>query len=95
MEYGETLEDVACRELAEETGLKGKIIRQLHTFSQPGRDPRWQSVTAVFLMEVHGHQRPRGSDENPESRFFPVDALPRPMAFDHARIVRDYLDGRI
>ena len=38
VEIDEPLEEAVARELAEETGLTGLELRQLHTFGDPGRD---------------------------------------------------------
>ncbi|MGH4010817.1 MAG: NUDIX domain-containing protein [Pseudonocardiaceae bacterium] len=48
---GESLEDTAKRELAEETGLDSSSIplQQVHTYSHPERDPRGRIVTTAFL----------------------------------------------
>ena len=40
VELDETLEHAAVREAKEETGLDITLIRQLHTYSDPKRDPR-------------------------------------------------------
>src|SRR3989442_1158538 len=49
VEMEETLEEAARRELFEETGLKVDELEQLHTFGDPGRDPRGRVITAVYL----------------------------------------------
>lgn len=36
VDYGETLEDAAVREAREETGLEIRLIRQFHSYSDPG-----------------------------------------------------------
>ena len=95
LEYGETLEHAAIRELAEETGLRGKIARQLHTYSDPKRDPRGHTISTVFLVSVPRRAVPSGADDAAQAKFFMRRRLPRPMAFDHARIVRDFYAGRI
>jgi ADP-ribose pyrophosphatase YjhB (NUDIX family) len=40
VDYGESLEAAAVREAKEETGLDVELLRQFHTYSEPGRDPR-------------------------------------------------------
>ncbi len=39
VDYGETLEAAAIREAKEETCLDVSLVRQFHTYSDPGRDP--------------------------------------------------------
>ena len=88
LEYGESLEQAAVREAKEETGLDVELIRQLHTYSEPARDPRGQTVSTVFIARSHGI--PRAGDDAGEVRVVSLAALPSPLAFDHERILADY-----
>jgi 8-oxo-dGTP diphosphatase len=90
VEYGETVEQAAAREALEETGLRVRLIRQFHVYSDPRRDPRHHSISVVFLAEADGE--PRGSDDAAEARWFDVTELPADLAFDHGRILQDALD---
>lgn len=92
VDYGETLEDAARREAKEETGLDVQLVRQLHTYSDPARDPRKHTISTVFVARAQG--TPVGDDDAAEARIFPRDALPSPLAFDHAAILEDYFHGR-
>jgi len=92
VELGETLEQAAVREAAEETGLAVRLLRQFHTYSDPSRDPRRHTVSTVFLGEAAGE--PRGGDDAAEARVFTRETLPQPIAFDHAAILEDYFAGR-
>ena len=47
VDIDEDLEDAACRELAEETGLTGIALTQLHTFGRPDRDPPARVISAM------------------------------------------------
>jgi len=87
VDYGETVEAAAARELAEETGVRDVHLAQLHTYSDPNRDPREPTVTIVFygLTEVAGHA-PEAGDDAGDVAWFPVDDPPQ-MAFDHADIL--------
>lgn len=88
VEVGETLEAAARREALEETGLAVELLRQFHTYSDPDRDPRGHTVSTVFLARATGE--PRAADDAAAVAVFPLDALPSPLAFDHARILEDY-----
>src|SRR5262249_33743790 len=45
----EGLETAARRELMEETGLNVGDLEQLHTFGDPGRDPRGRVISVAYL----------------------------------------------
>jgi ADP-ribose pyrophosphatase YjhB (NUDIX family) len=87
VDRGETLEQAVARELEEETGLRATDVRQFHTYSDPARDPRHHTVSTVFL--VRGEGALRAGDDAARARFFPLHALPTPLAFDHAAILAD------
>lgn len=92
VDCGETVEAAAVREAHEETGLRISLVRQFHTYSEPGRDPRGHTVSVVFVATALGE--PRGGDDASEARSFDPNALPADMAFDHRRIIQDYLSNR-
>lgn len=92
VDYGETVEEAAAREAREETGLDVEGLKQFHTYSDPGRDPRGHTVSTVFVARARGI--PRGGDDARTARAFPREALPGEMAFDHGKILEDYLEER-
>jgi 8-oxo-dGTP diphosphatase len=90
VEPGETLETAARRELREETGVEPACLEQLHTFGDPGRDPRGWTVSVAYLAQlditdVARWQLQAGSDAI-EVGWFDLHDLP-PLAFDHADIL--------
>lgn len=87
VDEGETLEAAAVREAREETGLDVTLTELLYAYSDPRRDPRRHTVSAVFLGRAGGD--PAGADDAAEARGFAWTALPSPIAFDHAEILRD------
>ncbi len=88
VDYGETLEQAAVREAREETGLKLESLKQFHAYSDPLRDPRQHNISTVFTAGARGV--PRAGDDAGEVRIFTEKNLPRPLAFDHEQILRDY-----
>ena len=92
VDAGESCETAVLRELQEETGLVGTLLYQMHTYSDPSRDPRRQTATVAFAVAADGD--PVAGDDAGKARFWPLDALP-PLAFDHGTIVADYASGRL
>lgn len=91
VDVGETLEMAAVREAREETGLDVELKALLGCYSDPQRDPRGHTVSAVFVGVARGE--PRGGDDARRARAFnPQD--PPELAFDHALILADYLHWR-
>jgi ADP-ribose pyrophosphatase YjhB (NUDIX family) len=88
VDYGESLEKAAIREAKEETSLNVGLIRQMHTYSDPARDPRHHTVTTVFIARAQGE--PVAADDAREAGIFTKDNLPEPLVFDHREILRDY-----
>ena len=87
----ESAEDAVLRELAEETGLKARIEGLVGVYSEPGRDPRGPTCTAVFLLERTGG-RLRAGDDAASARFVPLrEARRERLAFDHDRVLADAL----
>lgn len=92
VDYGETVEDAAIREVKEETGLDVQLIRQFHVYSDPARDERFHSVSVVFIGSAHG--TPVGGDDAAEAGIFTRETLPDKIVFDHRKILEDYFSGR-
>ena len=96
-EVGESLEDTARRELAEETGLKNVFLEQLYTFSSPERDPREHVITVAYygLTNLADHKIHASTDAS-NAAWFRIDDIPT-LAFDHDQILttaRKRLQGK-
>jgi 8-oxo-dGTP diphosphatase len=92
VDYGESLEAAARREAREETGLEVVLWGQLHTYSDPPRDPRRHTISTVFVAQGHG--TPKAADDARGLKIFRPEDLPSSLAFDHTRILQDYLQVR-
>ncbi len=85
----EEIETAAARELAEETGLVGVRLEQIHVAGKVGRDPRGRVITVVFMGVVSKpQQRLKAGDDAAEAQWFDIEKLPDNLAFDHEKIVR-------
>jgi 8-oxo-dGTP diphosphatase len=87
VEMDETLEAAALRELREETGAAGVPIEQLHTFGDPGRDPRGRVISVSFMTLLDAGRLPvRAGDDAAAVAWHLMQKLP-PLAFDHAKVL--------
>ena len=91
----ETAEEACVRELEEETSLAltRDRFQRIGVFEGGGRDPRdgprSYSRSVAFLVELARVEAPAvaGGDDADDARWFPLDALPSRLAFDHAEII--------
>ncbi|MFJ7208675.1 NUDIX hydrolase [Streptomyces sp. NPDC098789] len=95
----ESAEAAARRELAEESGLPGSVVADLHleqlrTYSEPDRDPRMRVVSVAFTALVPDMPEPAaaGGGDAEHARWMPLGEARGPapeLAFDHAVILAD------
>jgi ADP-ribose pyrophosphatase YjhB (NUDIX family) len=90
VDYGESLVEAAIREAKEETDLDVKLDKQLHTYSDPERDPRHHSISTVYIAKAEG--KPQAKDDAIEIGIFNESNLPDEIAFDHRSILKDYFN---
>jgi ADP-ribose pyrophosphatase YjhB (NUDIX family) len=88
VDYGESLEEAAIREAKEETSLDVELKSQLHTYSDPDRDPRQHTISTVFMAKAAG--KPKAQDDASEIGIFTQEEINFPLAFDHQKILADY-----
>lgn len=90
-EKGETLWQTAVREMKEETGLRLDIENVLGTYAEPGRDPRGDYVSTVFIGRAFGEIK----EETDKTRIVICDIsdmhkyIPG-LLFDHAKVFADF-----
>ncbi|MFI6979951.1 NUDIX domain-containing protein [Embleya sp. NPDC050154] len=86
---GETDLAAAVRELAEEAGVlvAPGDLRRIGTWDGPGRDPRGPYSTVAYLVVVPDDTAIVAGDDACAACWWPVDDLPRELAFDHADIL--------
>ncbi len=88
VDYGESLEEAACREAKEETSMDVRLLCQLHAYSDPERDPRRHTISVVFVARADGE--PVAGDDAKGVGVFTEENLPAPLCFDHEKILKDY-----
>lgn len=90
VDVGESLEDAARREAKEETNLDLEDLCQMHTYSDPKRDPRFHTVSTVFTARGLGKAQ-SGDDAKNLKIVGHEELLKIDYAFDHKQVVKDYL----
>jgi 8-oxo-dGTP diphosphatase len=88
VDLGEIVEQAAIREAKEEVSLDVRLLALLGIYSDPSRDTRGHTVTAVYVAEAAG--TPIAADDAKNCRLFNLNELPEPLAFDHAQVLADY-----
>jgi ADP-ribose pyrophosphatase YjhB (NUDIX family) len=91
-EAGESIEDAALRELEEETGIKGKILRLLDVDSYKSRF-YGDLLFLTFVVEQTGGKLSAG-DDSAKAQFWPMDKIP-PLAFrPNKRALTTYIKSK-
>ena len=91
-EAGESIEDAALRELQEETGIKGRIVKLLDVDSYKSRF-YGDLLFLTFVVEQVSGNLAAGAD-SAQARFWPVNKIP-PLAFRPNRSALDaYIKGK-
>ena len=85
VDYGESAETAALRELKEETGLEGSDMKLFGVYSEPGRDPRFHTLSVVYLANATG--KAEAGDDAGRAEWFEFSNLPEQIAFDHRQII--------
>ena len=95
LDMNETLEQAVLRELKEETGYTGKVIKLFQIVDNPRRrhEDR-QNVALVYLVKPL--KKVGGPDhEISEIKWFDLNKLPpkKQIAFDHLEMIKLYIKG--
>lgn len=92
VDVGETLETAAMREAKEETGLDVTLERLLGCYSDPQRDARGHTVSAVYVASASGE--PVAADDAKSVKVADPADRSLSLAFDHRLILDDFLRYR-
>ncbi len=98
IDMGEQCEHAAIREMKEETNLDVELLGLLGVYSEPNRDPRFHTMTTVYVGKAKDVSKLKAGDDAKKAKFYPLNEIPSPLCFDHAKVVEDflkYLDKKI
>ncbi len=92
VDYGEKVEEALIREMKEETNLDIKVEKLLGIYSNPKRDPRLHTASAVFVCNAF--DMPKAGDDAKEVYVVKLEEIPwNEMVFDHGKILKDFLNS--
>ena len=92
VDVGESVPDAAVREAKEETCLDVELVCLLGCYSDPSRDPRGHTVTMIYVARACGE--PVAADDAADVAVFDPTNVDVDLAFDHEKVIADYLDWR-
>ena len=93
VEWDEDVREAAEREFLEETGLQVRAGRVIAVHSNV-HNPAQHTVGIWFSGRVRGGRLAPGDDLR-DAAYFPLDALPEPLAFPTDRLVLEQLRGSL
>ncbi|MEK6936875.1 MAG: NUDIX domain-containing protein [Nanoarchaeota archaeon] len=94
LEFLETFEETAIRELEEETGMKAKSLKFISIANDKVEDAHFVTI-GMLCDEFDGMPKVLEPNKITEWQWFSLDNLPKPMFFPSSRILENYLEKRI
>jgi 8-oxo-dGTP diphosphatase len=93
MDPGETIEQTVIREVKEETGLDAKIVSVVGEYVEKGikDDIDYEYYPTCFVVQPVGGELKKQDSEIQQMELFSLNALPSPLAFEHEKMIKDYV----
>ena len=93
MEPGENIEQTIVRECKEETGLDVIVVCKVGEYIERGikDDVEYEYFPTCFVVKVVAGNIKRQESEIQDIELFNLKALPSPLAFEHDKMIVDYL----
>jgi 8-oxo-dGTP diphosphatase len=90
---GETVEQTIVREVKEETGLEVAIVSKIGDYHEQGVQGgvEYDYYPACFLVKTVGGEIKKQESEIADIKLFSLAAIPEAMAFEHAKMIKDYV----
>jgi 8-oxo-dGTP diphosphatase len=96
MEPGESIDQTVVREVKEETGLDVRIVRIVGEYVEKGNREEidYEYYPTCFVVSPIGGEQKKQDSEIREIKLFSLDALPKPLAFEHEKMIWDYVQAK-
>jgi 8-oxo-dGTP diphosphatase len=93
MDPGETIEQTVVREVKEETGLTVTILSKIGEYVEKGikDDIEYEYYPTCFVVKPVGGEVIKQESEIQEIQLFSLKELPEPLAFEHQKMIEDYV----
>jgi 8-oxo-dGTP diphosphatase len=93
MDPGENIEQTVIREVKEETGLDVSILKRVGEYVEKGEkdDVEYEYYPTCFVVKPVGGEIKMQDSEIQEIKKFSLNTLPKPLAFEHEKMIRDYI----
>ncbi len=90
LDWYETVEQTAIREVSEETGLTVSALELAGIRSDLSAGDDRQNVDIFFFSRAFKGKLNSSSKEIKKTHWFSINSLPDKMAFDHKRIIKEF-----
>jgi 8-oxo-dGTP diphosphatase len=93
MDPGETIEQTVVREVKEETGLEAEIVSVVGEYVERGIKDEidYEYYPTCFVVKPVGGELKKQDSEIQAMQLFNLNALPEPLAFEHDKMIKDYV----
>ena len=90
VDTGESCETAVVREMKEELSLDTEIVKMFGVYSEPERDPRGHVISVVYILKSDGI--PVAKDDAKAIKIIGLNNFENfDFAFDHKKIIKDYV----
>jgi len=91
IEVGETPEEACLRELKEETGISGEVVKLIGVARREDKEIYGDMLVVKYLVKVEGELTP--GEEVQDARFFDIAELPDYYVNIHNEIIKEIQSG--
>ena len=93
LEYGETFEEGAIREVMEETGMKLSNPKVICINNDKNEHAHFITI-GLFSDYIEGEAKVMEPNEITEWKWFNLNELPKPLFFPSERVLKNYFEGK-